>query len=450
MASKLEEVLDSVSKLEDYFRTQDERTLIMFADLANSTLYKQQRPYVMGLQKTRLHNKIVTKAIEKQGGQVVKYLGDGVLARFDLGEDVHLGFKALNAAIDIQETLSDYNSKITDSLEKIETRIGIALGVVANFYGNDPQGEIVDLAARIQANAKPGQILAQQEVVVQSNLGRIASRIGQIRKWSGNDYISSPVLLTLKGIPSPQPVVEVRWNEHFLGIKKETEYDEYWENYRYEATLFNLQHRNGALEDEFFRIVMDLRYETVLRREEFAFVCVDTVEDLSSAMQDGNLFSRYKLPLRPGIVDSIDQLFTVEFLYVNGILCREQGAKSDRGSGRYFTRNLAGDGISELVGQKVKVWYRVNTIIRKNGNFFSMFTEYPVKGLSMSFDVGSVGIRNLSLVDYFVSQKRPTFVYTPDRIGAKRVEVFIDDWIYPRGGVVFIWELEDGLRAGGA
>ena len=145
----LETFLDSAAKLEDYFRNKADKTVIFFADLVGSTLYKQQRPFVMGLNKTRIHNQIITEIVRKHKGEVVKYIGDAVLARFDMKQNENDAYLAISAAIEIQEKLHEYNGPVIEKLEKIETKIGIASGVVADFYGNDPQGPVVDLTARI-------------------------------------------------------------------------------------------------------------------------------------------------------------------------------------------------------------------------------------------------------------------------------------------------------------
>ena len=72
-----------------------------------------------------------------------------------------------------------------------------------------------------------------------------------------------------------------------------------------------------------------------------------------------------------------------------------------------------------------------------------MVTEYPLKGLSMNFDVGGASIRTVRPVDFFSTKTSPRFIYTPDKENAQKIEVLIDGWIYPRGGVVFVWDLLD-------
>jgi len=439
----LEIFLDSASKIEDYFRNKTDKTVIFFADLANSTLYKQQRPFVLGLNKTRIHNQLITEIVKNYKGEVVKYIGDAVLARFDLGQNEHDAYLAINAAIAIQEKLHEYNKPINDRLEKIETKIGIASGIVADFYGNDPQGPIVDLTARIESNAKPNQILVHKPVLDAININKIQSQFGKISDWNGKDYISAPVRLVFKGIPEPQEVGEIRWRENFLGIKEEDKYDEYWVNYRYDATVYPLDvSYPEEVRKKYFNIIFDLRYTNVLRKTRFPFVCVNSIEDLSKAMKDSSLFSRYMLPKSEIFQDIIEKIYQVEFVRIDEQNLFEIDSKPVSGT-CYYSRVWGGENIEKFVGKEITLHYRVNTIIAKRGNFFAMVTEYPTKNLSMNIDMGLVPIKSLRPIDYFASKNRPQFIYTPNQPKAKKIEVIINDWIYPRGGVVFVWTLTD-------
>lgn len=445
MGRQLEETLDSIEKLETFFRSRKDKTAIIFADLVGSTLYKQMRGLVPGLLKTRRHNKTVSRAIEEQGGTVVKYLGDGVLGRFDVGTRIDEAVCAINAAILIHERFEDANQGINDMMERIESRIGIGFGVVADFYGNDPQGPTVDLASRIQSLAKPGQILAHRSLVGASNLGRIGSRIGSTKNWSGREHVGDPVSVRLKGVPEPQDVVEIRWRERFLGVDRPDFPADVWDNYQYNAILFPLQEFPEAIRSRYFGICFDLKYRAVLRSASLHFVLVDSIEQLDATMKDAALFSRYMLPRNPTLATlPLAQTFDVVFLTVEDLPVQQVESREETGREYYFRRTFMAPGLKSLVGETVTFHYQTKTIIAKRGNFFAMVTEYPVRGLSMSFDAGAVSLRRLKPVDYFATRTPPRFVYTPNRQQPKKIELHVSEMIPPRGGVVFVWDLERG------
>lgn len=442
----MENAFGSIEDLNKHFKNTKEKSIIMFADLTDSTLYKQKRNFISGLFKTKMHNESITKIVEKYNGRVVKYIGDAVMCEFSIGMDYHLGYNPINAAIEIIEFFQDYNQEILDELEKIKTKIGLAMGVVAYFYGDDPQGHIVDLASRIESTAKPNQILVQKEIIDCCDLSKIKSQIGKALKYGQDAYISKPVKLKFKGIECPQEIIEIKVGQSFLGIKTDNEFNEYWENYRFEAYLYKLDDDfidNKYIKENYFKIVYDLRYETILKKDILKFVCVRDIEELNIAMHETNLFSRYMLPVSKDIIDNISEIYQTDFVEINGIKLNIVKEDSLNEKKYYFTQCFTSEDIRDLIGKKVSVRYRISTIINKYAHFYTMVTEYPIQNLSMSFDVGDTDIIKVWPIDCFSSGNIPKYTYTPSKDKTKKIEVTVgkDEWIFPRSGVTFVWRL---------
>jgi class 3 adenylate cyclase len=101
-------------------------------------------------------------AIERHGGTVEKFIGDAVMAVFGVPvlheDDAH---RAVRAAIDLQDGRSNIGSIAAGAV--LEIRVGIATGDVIAIDPRDGQtfvtGDAVNVAARLQASAEPGQIL---------------------------------------------------------------------------------------------------------------------------------------------------------------------------------------------------------------------------------------------------------------------------------------------------
>ncbi|HEY7660093.1 MAG TPA: adenylate/guanylate cyclase domain-containing protein [Actinomycetota bacterium] len=104
-------------------------------------------------------------AIERHGGTVEKYIGDAVMAVFgipQLHEDDAL--RAARAAADMREALGTLNKELErDRGVTIQVRIGVNTGeVVAGASATDPAlvtGDTVNVAARLEQHAAPGEIL---------------------------------------------------------------------------------------------------------------------------------------------------------------------------------------------------------------------------------------------------------------------------------------------------
>jgi TolB-like protein len=98
----------------------------------------------------------VDPLILAQGGRIVGTAGDSVLADFSSVVD------ALNCALEMQRTVHAINDPIPPE-RRLELRIGVNLGDVI-VDGDDIFGDGVNIAARLQALAKPGTVCISQTV----------------------------------------------------------------------------------------------------------------------------------------------------------------------------------------------------------------------------------------------------------------------------------------------
>ncbi len=145
------------------FADGTESVAILFADLVGSTAFKHGRTAIDGIKKSYNHNTMAEGVIEsaKWGGEVVKFLGDGVMAFFG-GDHRSAMANALGAANEFVEKLNEYNAGVpeNDWAHRIQTRVGISFGPVwmmkfKHSDCDDPQGPNVDFAARLGAIAPP-------------------------------------------------------------------------------------------------------------------------------------------------------------------------------------------------------------------------------------------------------------------------------------------------------
>jgi class 3 adenylate cyclase len=94
--------------------------------------------------------------VERNGGRVVKTMGDGTLNEFGSAVD------AMKAALEVQRSMAQRNVDKPEA-ERIVLRMGIAVGDVVPD-GEDIMGDTVNLAARLQAAATPGTIATLEHV----------------------------------------------------------------------------------------------------------------------------------------------------------------------------------------------------------------------------------------------------------------------------------------------
>jgi class 3 adenylate cyclase/tetratricopeptide (TPR) repeat protein len=138
---------------------------IVFTDVTGSTaLGERLDPEALRRVMSRYFDEM-SAVIERHGGTVEKFIGDAVMAVFGiprLHEDDPL--RAIRAASEMREALDDLNAALKrDHGVGLEARIGVNTGEVV---AGDPSagqrlvtGDAVNVAARLEQAAEPGQIL---------------------------------------------------------------------------------------------------------------------------------------------------------------------------------------------------------------------------------------------------------------------------------------------------
>jgi class 3 adenylate cyclase len=99
---------------------------------------------------------LITPAVQRNYGSVVKWTGDGFVAIFDSAVD------SVRAAVEIQSGVAAAGVS-TEDARRIRFRIGINSGDVITVPG-DVYGDTVNIAARLQTLAEPGGICISRSV----------------------------------------------------------------------------------------------------------------------------------------------------------------------------------------------------------------------------------------------------------------------------------------------
>jgi class 3 adenylate cyclase len=91
-------------------------------------------------------------------GTVVKFTGDGMVARFPSVPG------AVQCGLDLME---DFARKASDLGHRGELRVGINMGEVVFSSDGDVHGDVVHIAARVQAAAPRGTLVITEEAWIQ-------------------------------------------------------------------------------------------------------------------------------------------------------------------------------------------------------------------------------------------------------------------------------------------
>jgi class 3 adenylate cyclase len=152
----------------------EERKLVtlLFADVTGSTALAEELDAEEVRELMAAYFDLARQEIEARGGTVEKFVGDAVMAAFGVPvahEDDPP--RALRSALAIHERLGELNARLRDEgRTELQVRIGINSGDVVSTTSPRPgdvmvTGDAVNVAARLQQMAAPGQILVGSRTV---------------------------------------------------------------------------------------------------------------------------------------------------------------------------------------------------------------------------------------------------------------------------------------------
>ena len=158
---------------------------------------------------------LITPAVDRNRGQIVKWTGDGFLATFESAVD------AVRAAVEVQSGAAAAGAAADDT-SRIRFRIGINVGDVITVPG-DVYGDTVNIAARLQTAAAPGGICIARGVrdTVRGKFGVEFENRGELSVKNipdpvgAFDVVFDPIAWTIgREVPRPQP--RLGWRRYSL------------------------------------------------------------------------------------------------------------------------------------------------------------------------------------------------------------------------------------------
>jgi class 3 adenylate cyclase len=144
-------------------RAERRQVTVMFSDLVGSTALSARMDPEDLREVISAYQKCVAETVQRFGGFVAKYMGDGVLIYFGYPQahedDTE---RAVRAALELVAAVSDLKTHAA-----LQTRVGIATGlvVVGDLIGSGASqeqaivGETPNLAARLQSVAEPNSVV---------------------------------------------------------------------------------------------------------------------------------------------------------------------------------------------------------------------------------------------------------------------------------------------------
>ncbi|SEM70523.1 CHASE2 domain-containing protein [Paenibacillus sp. OV219] len=185
---------------------------VIFVDIRGFTPMSEKLQPEQVIQVLNEYLDICTKAVFKWNGTLDKFIGDGVMAIFGapISQPNHPELAVL-AALEMKRQSAELEERCLREIG-VPVRFGVGVNSGPAVVGNIGSqmlrldytaiGDTVNLSARLEANAKPGQILISEETLARVKGKFITQSIGEI-KVKGKEL---PVLVTeVLGVAEEQP-----------------------------------------------------------------------------------------------------------------------------------------------------------------------------------------------------------------------------------------------------
>ncbi len=169
-------------------RARTRNLTIMFTDIKGFTARVSEGSREDLAQLRVAHDRLLKPVFKHFHGTIIKTIGDAFLVRFDSPTD------AVLCGVTIQEVLRQHNAFVKDEKDLLHVRVAINTGDV-DISENDVMGEPVNIAARVEAIAEPGEVFFTEAVYLAMN-----------RKEAPSAEVGEH---TFKGIPYPVRVYKV-------------------------------------------------------------------------------------------------------------------------------------------------------------------------------------------------------------------------------------------------
>jgi adenylate cyclase len=200
-----------------------ENLAVMFTDIEGFTARTSRQTHEENALMLRRHDALLLPVVRAFGGRHVKSIGDAWLVVF------RSPTSSVLCGMAIQDRLWDYNRRVTDE-EKIRVRVAVNLGevrVTRTLGSTDVHGEPVNIAARVEGETQPGEVLYTEAVHLAMNKAEVPAEEVGYRALKGVPEpvrlyraAPGPVALTPTPVSGPDAVEQPPFGNHALSRVK--------------------------------------------------------------------------------------------------------------------------------------------------------------------------------------------------------------------------------------
>lgn len=203
-------------------------------------------------------------------------------------------------------------------------------------------------------------------------------------------------------------------------------------NYFYTITLGRVSSESGLDTAKFVVARIRICFDGFIDRSSFVFRSTHSQQEFEDLLRDTGIFSVWLLPAI--CKESAEhKWYEIKDFRINGTPATIVSDSPLRTICSFESHYPA--------SERFRIDYSFTTIIAKNEHSIFTTIDKPTKHLRIVFDLGDSDINPTSLyaIDYFTCSIPARIVYEPEVEAPRRITVEHDEWVFPKGGVVFVW-----------
>jgi hypothetical protein len=211
------------------------------------------------------------------------------------------------------------------------------------------------------------------------------------------------------------------------------EASEFWYDMRVVIGFEPFTTASGEASERLFRSVMKWRYEVRPGVHQLLFRVATSREEYKAAIRTGSVDFVWAVP--PGLPQALNwqDAFGVSHVLVDD---QEFQVHVDTATQVITASPPAGFAPRSHCVVEYEVW----ALMRLDGHVITFEVPRPCRNAWYSLNAGSVPISRVRALDFFSSTRRAAIVYTPSEDHPTGVVVEMKDWLFPKAGVIFVWE----------
>jgi|SRR5579884_2340062 len=196
-----------------------------------------------------------------------------------------------------------------------------------------------------------------------------------------------------------------------------------------------------GVQSTFFVATIKWEFRVVPQSPVLRFSCVSDPQEYRDLLQDPTSTAAWYFEPVAGLTGASSEAFKLLQLSVDG--AERPLRRTARSMSQTFTVNLGNSSAS--AGKEVTIAYTCRVLVQQRGHLIHFDLSRPTQGLKVDFFYGGCGIRFVNTLDYIAGSSPPRIQSLPASDAVPSVQVAYDGWVFPKGGVAFVWVLEEEM-----